>query len=699
MARATAPKSSPAAGGDSAELKLLETQLRYHDERYYRQADAEITDQQYDELRDRYLALAKTLNIPEGERYGRTPGNDLTPGFQTVAHKVPMLSLEKASNQPDSTAEDQLRDWDKRTRRLLELPAGAALALAVEPKIDGMSVSITYDRTGLIQAVSRGDGEKGDVITAQVAASGAVPAKLHGAGKWPAGSMLEVRGEIYLPRDAFDKLNAKLVAEGGTKLVNPRNGCAGLMKRKDAESIRGLGIRAFLYSVAQWPQGVETPKTQQAALAWLESLGFTVPEHTATVADIEAAIAHCLSIGSHRAGLLYDIDGVVVKIDDLRRWADLGATSHSPRWGIAYKFAAERKATRLLDVICQVGKSGKLTPVAVLDPVFISGSTVSRASLHNYPELERKDVRIGDTVLVEKAGEIIPQVVEVVLDKRPGDARKVERPTACPDCGASVRSEAIFIYCDNSACPSQMRERLRHFASRGAMDIDGMGPALIDQVVDHLGVTEPGQFFALTAEKLQTLEHMGQKSADNVVAALNTAKTRGLARVLTGLAIHQIGETLAEDLCRHFAAMDDLLALADLYATQPADAIAKLKQIDNVAETTAIAICTGLNRPDIRATIRSLAANGVLMTATQSAVAQVEGVAGKTFVLTGTLPSLSRPDAEAMIKAAGGKCSGSVSKKTDFVVAGAEAGSKLEKATSLGLKVIDEAELRKMLGK
>jgi DNA ligase (NAD+) len=472
------------------------------------------------------------------------------------------------------------------------------------------------------------------------------------------------------------------------------------MKRKDAEQVRGLGIKAFLYSVAQWPAGVaDLPPTQAAALKWLKKLGFTVPELTATVADIEGAIAHCLHIGNHRAGLSYDIDGVVVKVDELRRWAGLGATSHSPRWGIAYKFAAERKATRLLDVICQVGKSGKLTPVAVLDPVFISGSTVSRASLHNYPELERKDVRIGDTVLVEKAGEIIPQVVEVVLDRRPADARAVARPTACPDCGAAVRTEAIFIYCDNIDCRTQVCERLRHFASRGAMDIEGMGPALIEQVFDHLGVREPGQLFALTVEKLESLERMGRKSADNVVAALTTAKSRGLARVLCGLAMDQIGETLSEDLARHFGTMDALLALADRYASEPAETIAKLKQIENVAETTAIAVCTGLTRPDIRAAIASLTANGVQMTATQTAVAAVEGVAGKTFVLTGTLPSLTRPDAEAMIKAAGGKCSGSVSKKTDYVVAGAEAGSKLEKATALGVTVIDEAALRKLLGK
>jgi DNA ligase (NAD+) len=693
------PTTGVSATGDRAELALLEAELRHHDELYYRKAEPEITDTQYDDLRDRYLALAKNLEIPEENRYGRTPGNDLTEGFQTVRHQVPMLSLEKASAQPGSSAEDQLRDWDKRTRRLLELPAGAALALAVEPKIDGMSVSLTYTRDGLRQAVSRGDGERGDVITAQVAASGAVPLTLAGADAWPAAAALEVRGELYLPRDAFDRQNAKRVAAGETKLVNPRNGCAGLMKNKDVERIRGVGVASFLYSVAQWPQGVALPKTQEACLHWLRGLGFTTPELATTVPDMEAAIAHCAVIGGKRASLPYDIDGVVVKIDDLRRWAELGATSHSPRWGIAYKFAAERKATRLLDVVPQVGKSGKLTPVAWLEPVFIAGTTVSRASLHNYPELERKDVRINDTVLIEKAGEIIPQVVEVVLDRRGADARPVTRPVACPECASPVRTEAIFIYCDNPACPAQVRERLRHFASRGAMDIEGMGPALIDQVVDKLGVREPGQLFALTAAQLESLERMGAKSAVNVVAALNGAKSRGLARVLCGLAIDQIGESLSEDLARSFGTMDALLATADLHATDPAAAIARLRQLENVADTTAIAVCTGLNRPDIRAAIASLVAQGVSMTATQTQVAAVAGVEGKTFVLTGTLPTLTRPAAEAMIKAAGGKCSGSVSKKTDYVVAGAEAGSKLEKATALGVAVIDEAALLKLLGK
>jgi DNA ligase (NAD+) len=666
------------------ELSLLERQLRHHDDLYYRQAEPEISDADYDALRDRYQALCAERGIPEAARYGRTPGDDRTAGFASVRHRVPMLSLEKAADGEDGSAADKLATWVARTRKLADLPDGTPLPLLVEPKIDGMSVSLTYRDGRLAQAVSRGDGLLGDVITAQVLASGAVPATVASPGAF------EVRGELYLPHARFVALNARLTAAGGKPLINPRNGCAGLMKRKDPESLRGIGIAAFCYHVA-WAEDLTLPDSQAAIITWLEHLGFPVNPQRTVEPDATTAAARCTAFGAQRSLLPYDIDGMVIKVDDRRVQALLGATEHHPRWGLAWKFPPERKATRLNGVTVQVGKSGKLTPVAELEPVVLAQTTVTRASLHNFPELARKDVRIGDRVWVEKAGEIIPQVLGVVLADRPANAVPVERPSTCPACGAAVLAEDIFLYCPNPSCSAQIRERLRHFASRTALDIQGLGEAVIDQLCTVHGLTSPAQLFALTAGDLAALERKGEKSAANLVAALQEAKGRGLAKVLVGLCLSQVGEKLAEDLAAAYGSMAALLAVADR------GDVAELDALEGVAETTARSVIAQLTNPAVRRVIADLAAAGVVMTAEKKQIRQVAGVSGKTFVLTGTLPSLSRDAAEALIIAAGGKCSGSVSKKTDYVVAGADAGSKLAKAHALGVTVIDEAGLQALL--
>ncbi len=419
--------------------------------------------------------------------------------------------------------------------------------------------------------------------------------------------------------------------------------------------------------------------------------------------DADSAYAYCDGYLARREALSFDIDGMVVKIDELDLYEELSGTGHHPHWGIAYKFPPERKPTVLHDVLVQVGKSGKLTPVAVLEPVFVAGTVVSRASLHNFVEVDRKDVRKGDTVFVEKAGEIIPQVLGVDLDKRPASSEKIERPQVCPACSAKVLAEEIFIYCPNPSCPAQLRERLRYFASRGAMDIDGMGPSLVDQVVDKLGVKAPDGLFALDQASLRSLDRMGEKSAANVVAALERAKKRGLARVLTGLAIRHVGSTMAEDLAKHFGSADALLDFAARYVAGDEAAVAEVAPdkstgaIEGLARKTADSIFAELDSAPVRSVLRGLKERGVDLSMPRDTVHAVAGVEGKTFVLTGTLPSLKRDDAAARIKAAGGKVSGSVSKKTDFVVAGEDAGSKLEKAEKLGVAVIDEASLLAML--
>jgi DNA ligase (NAD+) len=526
-----------------------------------------------------------------------------------------------------------------------------------------------------------------------------VPAELSGIG----GS-LEIRGELYWPRDAFKLYNERLRSAGERTIVNPRNGCAGLMKRKEADGLEEVGITSFLYQVP-WSEGIKLPDTQSGVLEWLADAGAPVYLDEVHLADdAERAFQHCEGYHARREKLSYEIDGLVIKIDALRHHERLGGTSHHPHWGIAYKFPPERKATKLISITVQVGKSGKLTPVAELSPVFVAGTTVSRASLHNFVELERKDVRVGDTVYVEKAGEIIPQVVSVDTSKRAPDAEPFARPTHCPTCNTPVVAEEIFVYCPSPTCPDQVNERLKHFASRGAMDIDGLGEALVEQVVEKLGVSSPDALFRLTVAELAGLERMGKKSAENVVKSLEKAKQRGLSRVLTALAIRHVGSSMAEDLTNYFGSAEALLDFAKRYAAGDPEAIATVAPekgsgaIEGLARKSADVIFGELDSEPVRRVLAGLADAGVSLSARSQPRQEVAGVAGKSFVLTGTLPTLKRNDAADKIKAAGGKVSGSVSKKTDYVVAGDDAGSKLEKAQQLGVTVIDEAGLLAMLG-
>ena len=682
------------------ELEQLTQQIRYH-EAAYRAGVPEITDAGFDDLVERYGELADRLGIDPSERLDVQPGQDHTAGFETVEHREPMLSLEKLSpNRRDSGGEpmalsDQLSAWFRRRRKELEVDE---LPVIVEPKVDGISVSLLYAGGELRRAVTRGDGRKGDVITKQVVQLGTVPTKLKRAGK----GEIEIRGELYWPLAEFARFNATLEKP----LINPRNGCAGMMKRKDPAGLEATGIRAFFYQVA-WGDGVELPPTQHEVLQWLADRGAGVylSEVFQTTTE-EEALQYCEDYQARRGKLDYDIDGMVIKVDDLRLYARLGATGHHPHWGIAYKFPPERKPTELLDIEVSVGKSGKLTPVAILEPVFVSGTTVSRASLHNFVELERKDVRVGDTVLVEKAGEIIPQVVEVDRSKRKRGAKRFVPPDACPTCGTEVVSEEIFVYCPNPACPDQVRERLRHFASRQSMDIDGMGEVLVDHVVDKLGVRSPDDLFRIETSALASLDRMGEKSAERVKAGLEAAKGRGLARVLNGLAIRHVGETMAEDLAAYFKTADALLEFAARYVAEDEEAVetvapAKSSErgaIEGLARKSADSIFHELDAPAVRKVFSGLAEVGVSLSVEAADVREVADVAGKAFVLTGTLPTLKRTEATKRIKAAGGKVSGSVSKKTDYVVAGDDPGSKHDKAQALGVEVIDEAALLALLG-
>jgi DNA ligase (NAD+) len=697
-------EAEPNRDAQQRELHELDAQIRHH-EQLYRAGQPEISDSVFDDLVDRYAELADALGVPARERPDDKPGDDHTEGFAQLEHAVPMLSLEKLTpNRRDSKGapvplSEQLSQWLSRRKKELELSDDSALRVIIEPKIDGISVSLIYEGGKLVRAVTRGDGRKGDDITKQIRQARAVPLTLpntHGS--------FEARGELYWPREAFDAWNAKLMAAGHETIANPRNGCAGMVKRKELEGLENVGITSFLYAVP-WVKGFSLPNTQEGVLRWLAEHGAPVYLDLIALADSAAeAIAFCEGFASRRAALPFDTDGMVIKIDELKHYPQLGATGHHPHWGVAYKFPPDRKQTVVQGVELGVGKSGKITPVAKLAPVPLAGTTVSRASLHNFVEVARKDIRIGDTVLVEKAGDIIPQVVDVVRDARPSDAQPIERPTHCPACGAEVVVEDIFVSCPNPACPAQRHERLVHFAGRRQMAIDGMGESLIDQLIEKRDVTRPDQLFSLTVEQLTELERMGKKSAQNVVRSLEAAKTRGLAKVLAALAIRHVGETTSEALADYFGSADALLAFAKRYVEGDAEAVAIVAPgggngaIEGLAKKTADIVFQELDSEPVRAVFAGLAHNGVRLTSVRAARSEVAAISGKAFVLTGSLPTLTRDEAGDRIKQAGGKVSGSVSKKTDFVVAGEEAGSKLDRAKELGVAVIDEAELLKMLG-
>ncbi len=753
------------------ELARLAAELERHDQLYYGSAAPVLSDAEYDELKDRYERLADALGVPVEQRHQERPGSDHSEGFQTVRHDQPMLSLEKANTEAGAfvvegedvpidrlpadrdlrkrTSYGKLEAWERARRKDLGLADGEALPLMLEPKIDGMSVSLIYEGGRLVRAATRGDGIEGDIVTAQVEASGAVPVTVAERARF------EVRGELYLPRAAFDALNRALIEAGDKPLVNPRNGCAGMMKRKDAEVLRGKGVRSFLYFILPGAHRMALPASQAARLAWMSALGFRVHPGSALVHGMAEAYAACLRYTRIRATLDHDIDGMVVKLDDTAAWAGLGETEHHPRWGIAYKFPPERRTTVLKAVTVQVGKTGKLTPVAVLEPVLVAQTTVSRASLHNFAEVAAKDIRVSDTVVIQKAGEVIPQVVAVELDKRPADAVPVPWPSRCPTCATEVVEERrrdpsgkenVSHYCPNPACPDQVRERLRHFGSRSAMDIGGLGESVVDKLVSHLGIKKPDQLFSLKADQLAPLEleddlngtrrTFGPKNAQNLIEALTAAKNKGLAAVLSGLSIRELGEKMAADLAALFRDWSGLRDFAVSYLADDASARYRCSAFDGKKELVRLAIQMGLSVPE-KSTVKSLhelfstrgvfpiegvnqttadiifpqlcapamlavldglAEAGVSLNAKETASNLVAGVAGKTFVLTGVLPSLGRSEAEGLIKAAGGKTSGSVSKKTDFLVAGAEAGSKLDKARELGVAVIDEALFKRMLG-
>jgi DNA ligase (NAD+) len=576
--------------------------------------------------------------------------------------------------------EEELRAFDARVRRL----AGTDVSYEVELKIDGLAIALSYEDGYLVRGGTRGDGIVGEEVTPNLRTIKTIPLRLRG----DVPARIEARGEVYMRKTDFEKLNAERDAAGQSTFANPRNAASGGVRQLDPKLTAQRRLSFFAYAIGELA-GAQ-PRTQSELLAYLRSLGFPTNPHNTTCPAIEDVVAFCRRWETERDALDYEIDGVVVKVDDLALQEKLGSAGRDPRWAIAYKFRAREAQTKLLDIRVNVGRTGTLNPYAVLEPVSIGGVTVRMATLHNEADIHRKDIRVGDVVIVRRAGDVIPEVVGPVPGERKGHPPEYHLPDRCPVCGSAVdhpEGEAMS-RCTNATCPAQRRERVRHFCSRGAMDIEGIGDVLAAQLVDAELVDDVSDLYRLTAKQLATLPRMGEKTIANVLEAIERSKSRGLARLLFGLGIRFVGAVNAEILASHFGSMDALAAASE----------EELAEIDGVGPRIAQSITLFFKQRPNRAMVARLERDGVDLTAPKRPRAPVGALAGKTFVLTGTLPSMTREEAAAKIAAAGGKVTGTVSKKTDYVVAGSEAGSKLAKAESLGIAILDEDGLNRLLG-
>jgi DNA ligase (NAD+) len=662
------------------EIDQLREQIRYHEHRYYVLDDPEISDREFDLLMKRLQDLEAehpellTLDSPT-QRVGGQPSAE----FPQVRHSTPMMSLD------NTYSVEELGEFDRRVR---ELSGRERVDYVTELKLDGISMALTYEHGALKHGVTRGDGVRGEEVTPNLRTIRSLPlriepAKLRG---WSSPETFEVRGEVIMGRKAFEQLNAQREAAGEPKFANPRNSAAGSIRLLDSRIVAQRKLDIFLYFALV--NGAPPLGEHWKVLESLGQLGFKVNPHRRLCHSFDEVREFIQEWETKRDQLDYDTDGIVIKVNDTRLWRELGWTAKSPRWAVAFKYPARQATTVVKDIRAQVGRTGTLTPVADLEPVDVGGVTVSRATLHNMDEVERLGVKIGDTVLLQRAGEVIPQVVKVT-NHAPG-GRAFEMPKRCPVCGGDVfRAQGEVAYrCMNNACPAQLKESLRHFAGRHAMDIDGLGDALVDQLVEKKLVKDVADLYTLTADQLEALERMGEKSAANLMGEIERSRTAELARVIHGIGIPFVGERMAQVLAEHFGSLDNLQNATE----------AELDEVNEIGEKTASGIAEYFRESRNREVIEKLKRQLKIPAAERKRPRSEGALAGKVFVLTGTLSTYSRDEAKRMIEDAGGRVTGSVSKKTDYVVAGEEAGSKLDKAKSLGVKVIDEKALGALIG-
>ena len=666
--------------------KALAKQVTELEHAYYVLAQPKVSDQEYDRLYRELVDLETEYpDLLNPDSPTQRVGGEPIDGFESIRHAVPMMSLD------NTYSEDEVRDFVKRVEKLLP---GETLDWTVEPKVDGVALGLRYEKGKLIIGATRGDGTTGDDITANVRTIRSLPLSL--SSDLPeTPEILEVRGEVYISKEGFVRLNTERQAAGEPTFVNPRNSAAGSLKQLDPKLVATRPLDIIIYGIAHIETATHNgPDSQLAAMEFLKQAGFKTPEKVwhCRSADELLDVIHELDELKH--SFAYETDGAVIKLNPISLRDRIGFTAKAPRWAMAFKYAAEQAETKLKNITIQVGRTGALTPVAELEPVFVSGSTVSRATLHNEEELQRKDIRIGDTVVIEKAGEIIPAVVRVVLDKRTGDEEPFVFPKECPECKTPVtrddseKATGVVIRCSNTDCPARVRERLEHWCSRGAMDIEGGGQVLVQKLVERGLVIDIPDLYRLTLKELVSLDRMAEKSAQNFLDGLQASKSRDLWRLIFGLGIMHVGAGVAKTLGRNFSDLDYLMQ-----ATEE-----KLVAIDEIGNVIAQSIASWFHAPENQKLIEKLRKAGLNF---ESALFIPESEAlpfkGKTFVLTGTLPNLTRSEASTKIEAVGGKVASSVSKKTSYVVAGEEAGSKLEKAQRLGLNILSEEAFLKLL--
>ncbi len=651
-------------------LAELRERIHHHDYLYYVAARPEVSDAEYDALMRELKALeAEFPDLVSADSPTQRVAGAPVDAFQPVEHRVAMLSLDNAMTP------DDLREFEARLARALP---GQRVTYVCEPKIDGLGVALLYARGRFVRGATRGDGRVGEDISANLKTIRSLPMRLR--GRLARAEEVEVRGEVYMPRADFERFNRGLEEAGEPTFANPRNAAAGAVRQKDPAVSARRPLDAFLYHLS-WSPGLAFTSHWEALEA-LREAGFRTNPRAARAASIDEVLAACAGLEADRDGLGYDADGVVVKVDALELQHRLGSTTHHPRWAVAFKFTARQATTVVQAIEVNVGKTGALTPVAKLLPVPLAGVTISNVSLHNEDEIRRKDVRVGDTVLIERAGDVIPYVVQVVAAKRPAGSAEFTFPDRCPECGGVAFRPAGEAYwrCTNTACPAQLKERLRHFGSRRAMDIEHLGEAVVEQLVDRGRVKSFADLYDLTVDEVAGLERFAEKSAENLVGAIQASRTRGLARLLNALGVPMVGERVAQLLAARFGSMERLMAASE----------AALAEVHGIGERIAASVVRFFTDPSNRAVIRRLGEAGVTL-ADADFEEGPRPLAGKTFVLTGTLIALTRDAARDLVSRLGGRVTAAVTKKTDYVVAGEAPGSKADDARRLGVTVLDEA--------